>query len=66
MTTILFALTALALPHGGHGHDGDSPSLLLRLGHYLSEPEHVVPAVLGAALLATVVALLRRRDQTRR
>ena len=30
MTTSLFAPIALALLHGGHGVDGDSPNLLLR------------------------------------
>jgi MYXO-CTERM domain-containing protein len=62
MTTTL----ALALLHGGHGHDGDSPDLLLRLWHYLSEPQHVGPAVLGALVVAAVVLRWRRRRFSRR
>jgi len=51
----------LALLHAGHGVDGDSPAVLLRVKHYLTEPQHALPAVIAAALMAALVALRRRR-----
>ena len=64
LTTILSPI-ALALLHGGHGTGGDSPSLMDRLQHVLSEPGHLVPALSCAALGAAVV-LVRRRSARRR
>lgn len=66
MTMILWPPLGLALLHGGHGHGGDSPELLLQLRHYLSEPQHLVPAALGALVVAAAVVLLRRRRLSRR
>ena len=57
---------ALALVHGGHGIHGDSPSLLLRLEHYVTEPRHVMPAVMGTVLLVTLFASRKGRDAPRR
>jgi len=57
---------ALALLHGGHGRHGDSPDLLLRVEHYATEPRHLMPAVMGAVLVATLLALRQQQDAPRR
>jgi len=57
---------ALALLHGGHGRHGDSPDLLLRVEHYATEPRHLMPAVMGAVLVVTLVALRQQQDAPRR
>jgi hypothetical protein len=57
---------ALALLHGGHGRHGDSPDLLLRVEHYATEPRHFMPALMGAVLVATLLALRQQQDASRR
>lgn len=57
---------ALALLHGGHGRNGDSPNLLLRVEHFVTEPRHVMPAVMGAVLLVTLLAVRQHQDAPRR
>lgn len=57
---------ALALLHGGHGRHGDSPSLLLRVEHYVTEPRHVMPAIMGAVLAVTLLAIRQHQDAPRR
>jgi hypothetical protein len=57
---------ALALLHAGHGRHGDSSSLLLRVEHYATEPRHLMPAVMGAVLAVTLLALRQRQDAPRR
>jgi hypothetical protein len=57
---------ALALLHGGHGRNGDSPNLLLRVEHYATEPQHLIPAVMGAVLVVTLLALRQQQDAPRR
>jgi hypothetical protein len=57
---------ALALLHGGHGRQGDSPNLLLRVEHYAAEPRHLMPAIMGAALVVTLLAVRQQQDAPRR
>ena len=51
-----FAATVTAFAHEGHGHtDGYT------IKHYLTEPEHVIPIVVAAALAIVLVAHFRKR-----
>ena len=57
------ALPAMAFAHPGHGADGGDFGVI----HYLTTPEHLIPAAIGAALVAGSVTWRRRlRLQTQR